>query len=142
MQLRTATIAMLLSLLSPVVHTARAQERWDPVSKTAMSITGPVSLFRDHVRFGTGATLAVAAVGRPMEMDMDGQVMTATIYRVTAPRELLLLGDNTLCGAGLPSWIVAGASGVSRALAVYSGAVAPPENKRLCGTFRYEVAAR
>ena len=142
MQLRPVLIALLLAVAVPGVRLAAAQERWEPVSRTAMSITGPISIFRDHVRFGTGATLAVAATGKPMEMELDGQVMSVTIYRVTAPRELLLLRDNTLCGVGWASWIVAGSRGADRALAVYTGVTAPPENKRLCGTFHYEAAAR
>ena len=142
MHFRTAMIALLLAVAAPLMSVAQAQERWEPISKTAMSITGPVSIFRDHVRFGTGATLAIAATGKQMEMDLDGQVMTVTIYRVIAPRELLLLRENTLCGVGWASWIVAGSKGVDRALAVYTGVTAPPENKRLCGTFRYEVASR
>ncbi len=131
--------AIVLILLAPA---ARAQEHWTPVSKTALSITGPISIFRDHVRFGTGATLPLAAQGRRTEMEFDGQVMSVTIFRVTTPTDLVLLRDNALCGIGPATWIVTGASGGDRMLAVYTGAASPPENKSLCGTFRYELASR
>jgi hypothetical protein len=100
-----------------------------PVSKTAMSITGKVRLLQDAgnliytVTFENGASLKVTGGD-------DG------VYRITPPRNPVLLHKNRLCGAFSATWM-AYTGGIHNAVSVSFYHGAQMTDKTLCASFEY-----
>ena len=138
--------AMLQLALAAGPAAAQTAERWEPVSNTAISITGPVRLAPDRITFGTGASLALEAAGSMPDFAVDGRRVAARIFRVAPPMDPPLLRGNRLCGGPTspPRYIVVWEpSARDRAMATFSGA-APPRgtgDEGLCGTYAYMLSA-
>jgi hypothetical protein len=100
-----------------------------PVSKTAMSITGKLRLLQDAgnlistVTFENGASLKLTGGN-------DG------VYRISPPRNPLLLHNNRLCGGFSATWMAyTGGTHNAVSVAFYHGA--QMTDKTLCATFEY-----
>jgi hypothetical protein len=127
-------------------------EIWEPVSTTAMAITGRITLAPDRITFSNRAFLALEPAGEIPNFTADGQRVTASLYRVTEPGNPVLLRGSRLCGNGRPVRTIAvwqpppignAAPGQGRWMAAFSG-TAPPkaaEDPSSCGTFHYELPA-
>ncbi|WP_093569591.1 hypothetical protein [Methylobacterium sp. 174MFSha1.1] len=132
--------ATLLSALT--VNPALAApgvERWSALSRTAMAITGDITLSPTRlVAAGKSLPLAVAA-DVPAFGTLTGPV-PARILRVTKPVDPVLLRGNRLCGAPV-RWIVAyrGDDGRRLTLAAFTGDTLPTRESGpgLCATFSY-----
>jgi hypothetical protein len=130
---------------SPAWAAVAAGEHWEAVSTTAISITGDVTFSPGRIAFGNGKSLPLAAAGAAPHFDWSGK-KTATLYRVTAPADPVLVHGNRLCGA--PVTFIAiwkpdlvGSDIDPRAMAAFSGN-APPTvagGPNFCGTYNYEA---
>lgn len=98
--MRTALL-LALSLLAGAAHAAETLEKpvldgeWVPLSKTGEAVTGPVRLSGTSIVFETGEPLPLEAV----ETGPQG-----TLYRVTAPRPVVLKNGNSVC-PGAVAWL-------------------------------------
>lgn len=141
--MRVLPVLLLALAASPAA--AQPAERWEPISNTAISITGPVRLAPDRITFGTGAFLVIEAAGSLADFAVDGRRVAARLYRVAPPSDPPLLRGNRLCGGPTsPTRYVAvwEPSARDRAMATFSGA-APPRgigDAGLCGTYFYTLA--
>jgi hypothetical protein len=127
-------------------------EVWEPVSTTAMAITGRITLAPDRITFGNRASLPLEPAGEVTGFLAEGHRVTATLYRVTEPGNPVLLRGSRLCGNGRPIRAIAvwqpppignAPPGQDRSLAAFSG-TAPPkaaDDPGSCGTFHYELPA-
>ncbi|MFH6782892.1 MULTISPECIES: hypothetical protein [Methylobacterium] len=136
--MRRYLVAASLLAAAPVLAGPGA-ERWTALSKTAMAITGDISLSPTRlVAAGRIVPLSVAA-DVPAFATLSGPV-PARILKVTPPADPKLLHGNTLCGAPV-RWIVAYRkdAGRSLTLAAFSGETLPAgeSGSGLCATFSY-----
>jgi hypothetical protein len=81
---------------------APAGEHWEAVSTTAISITGDVTFAPGRITFGNGKSLPLAAAGSVPGFGAPTGAVDATLYRVTAPDDPVLLHGNRLCGGRGP----------------------------------------
>ena len=82
---------------------APASEPWKAYSMTAISITGDVTFAPDKITFGNGKSLPLAPAGSvPGFKGDDGKQVNATLFRVTAPDDPVLLSGQRLCGGQTP----------------------------------------
>ena len=153
MNFRSALPALALTALLAQLSAwaASAGEQWTAYSKTALSITGDVTLASDRITFGNGKSLPLAPAGDVAGFKGDdGKPVNATLYRVTAPDDPLLLNGNRLCGGRGPqpaTFVVVWKRPVGvkgdpdlRTMAAFSGSERPREagGPNLCGTYNYE----
>jgi len=142
--------ATLLAAGSALGQEAPLAEQWEPVSTTAMAITGRVTFAPDRITFANRASLPLEPAGEVPNFQADGQRLTATLYRVTEPGNPVLLRGSRLCGNGRPVrsivvWtpppIGNAPLGGGRSLAAFSGQGAPKaaDDPGSCGTFAYEL---
>ncbi|WP_431269459.1 hypothetical protein [Dankookia sp. P2] len=136
----------------PAPLLAPEPEVWEPMSTTAMAITGRITLAPDRITFANRASLALEPAGEVAGFLAEGQRVTATLYRVTEPGNPVLLRGGRLCANGRPIRAIAvwqpppignTAPGQGRSLAAFTG-TAPPtgaEDPGSCGTFQYELPA-
>ena len=147
--LMLTNVVMALALASST--SGGAGERWTAVSKTAMSITGDVTLRSDRIVFSNGVVLPLRKVRTVAFTDDTGFTGRGTLYRVPNPVDPVLLHGNRMCGAtrAVPVTFVVvwkskplpSGGGDGRAFAAYSTSMEPPPSvQRACGVFRYEVA--
>jgi hypothetical protein len=118
---------------------ASAAEQWQVVGTTAMGTTGDVTFSPDRIAFGNGKALPLAAAGTVRDFEVHGKKVNATLYRVTAPDDPLLLNGNRLCGGRPPQpvtfiavWKPAliGADVDPRGIAAFSGNARPTMARR------------
>ncbi|MET7243667.1 hypothetical protein ABZT49_09885 [Methylobacterium sp. EM32] len=124
---------MLLAATFAMTFPALAQaETWQPVSKTAVSITGKVIFTSKKINFQNGQSLAIkAATGE----GMDGQ-----IFKILKPADPILLRGSTLCGRSSVKYIlVVKGDGPERGLDVFDGAEIPHQDTSPCATYSYRV---
>lgn len=125
MLLVAATIGMTIS-------TAAHAETWQPVSNTAMSITGKVIFTKHKITFQNGQSLPIKAAS---EDGIDGQ-----LYKVLKPADPVLLQGNTLCGRSTVKYLlVVGQEGTGRDLSVYDGKRKPTQETSSCASYSYQV---
>ena len=139
--------------MSATAWSADVVQHWRPASTTADAITGAVIFSENKIAFGNGRSLPLAKVGKIAAFEGNGERVDATLYRVTAPADLVLLAGNHLCGGtGRPAgatyvvlWRPAPIGGDvdPRSMAVFSGKSAPKsdDDPTSCGTFNYEADA-
>ncbi|MFZ4409025.1 MAG: hypothetical protein ACOYOH_16920 [Paracraurococcus sp.] len=146
----TARFLAMLALLAAGPAAAQEPPAWDPVSTTAMAITGRVTLAPDRLTFANRATLPLEPTGEIPNFVADRLRVTATLYRVTEPANPVLLRGSRLCGVGRPVrqivvWqtppIGTLAPAQEWSLAAFSSADPPKgtDDPGLCGTFLYEL---
>lgn len=147
-----ARFMAMLGIALLAIGTAAAQETpaWDPVSTTAMAITGRVTLAPDRITFANRAALPLEPAGEVPGFIVDGQRVTAAAYRVTEPANPVLLRGSRICGNGQavrlilvwqPPPIGNLPPGREWSLAAFSGAETPKgtDEPGLCGIFLYEL---
>jgi hypothetical protein len=151
MTFRVVPPALGLTLLLAVscAWAAAAGEHWEAVSTTAMAITGDVTLSPDRITFANGKFLALAPAGTAPGFDWSGK-KTATLYRVTAPADPVLLQGARLCGGHGPQPVtfiavwkpdLVGSDVDPRGMAAFSGSARPgvAGGPGFCGTYNYEA---
>jgi hypothetical protein len=130
---------------------ASPSERWAAYSNTAISITGDVTFSPDRITFGNGKSLPLAPAGTIPGYNALGRSVTASLFRVTAPGDPLLLNGNRLCGGRTPqavTFILVSApehlqgEPELRSMDVFAGAKPPNAQggEISCGTYNYEPA--
>jgi hypothetical protein len=107
--------------------------RWEAVSTTALAITGDVTFSPDRITFGNRKSLPLAPAGTAPNFDGSGK-KTATLYRVMAPDDPVLLHGNRLCGGKGPQPVtfiavwkpdLVGSDIDPRGMAAFSGSARP-----------------
>jgi hypothetical protein len=142
---------LLFTLLAPSpAWAASVSEQWKATSATAISITGDITISADRITFANGASLPLATAGRVSGFKVDeAKAVIATLFRVAAPDDPVLLSGNRLCGVRSPRpvtflavWAPARLKGGVdlRTIAVFSGSEQPTGagNSGFCGTYSYE----
>ncbi len=113
-------------------------ETWQPLSKTALSITGTIKLSPTAlVTAGQTFPLRVAADVQSYNSDLG--VFPARILTVTRPMNPMLANKNTLCSQPV-RWVVVYRTGKDQlGMAVYQDGPQPRgvDSPGLCGTFNY-----
>ncbi len=119
-------------------------EHWTATSNTAVSITGDVTLYGDHMEFAGGKTLPIHKVRNLPIADPAGFKGLATLYRVAPPADPVLLRGNQICGRGPVTYVIIWhtqpimpGDKPGRAFAAYSGQTEPSDIGEPCGTFYY-----
>ena len=126
---------------------------WSPLSRTAFSITGPVTLGHNRLTLArkTFALTLVKEVDRAhltpagKIADMSEQPTSAKLFKTVLPKDARLLNGNNICGADHgATWVLAVFAEARLSLAFFSGARQPELNPaivanghELCGTFGY-----
>jgi hypothetical protein len=139
-----------LTLLALLAHgravAAPAGEHWEAVSTTAMSITGNVTFSPGRITFGNGKSLPLAPAGTIAKFGTGVESVTATLFRVTAPTNPVLIHGNRLCGGPVtfiavwkPTRIMSDVD--PRGMAPFSGSARPTGagGPDFCGTYNYEA---
>lgn len=133
----TAAIAV------PVLDQPRSFNPW---SKTAEAITGPIIISTDAIIFGNGERASLEFLDT-RDADWDGQdgETTAQIFKVTSLPGALL-GGNHLCGEdSVPAFLAVNQSSFfgtwSLGIAVFRGSEVPTSFNHggLCGTYAYGI---
>jgi hypothetical protein len=155
--LRTHGYAAAFS--NPVNLPDQITGEWAAYSKTALAVTGDVQLTTTTITLGHDQRLTLSYVGKA---NSSGRVLMSRtpyfIFRIVNPQDIVLLNENTLCGARiLPTYVAAsvematsyelmmwGKKSDGRVedleLAAYSGKMPPASGdmvENLCGTYRY-----
>jgi hypothetical protein len=137
-------------LAASSARAASVNEQWKAASTTATSITGDITISANRITFGNGTSLPLAAAGRVPDFKIDvGKPVSATLFRVTAPEDPVLLSGHRLCGGEPPHpvtfiavWRPAHVRGSVdlRTVAAFSGGEQPTRagGPDFCGTYIYE----
>ncbi|KQT83996.1 hypothetical protein [Aurantimonas sp. Leaf443] len=135
-----AAFALVAVLLAGTADPVLA-DRWIAVSNTAMAITGDLEIDDRQVTFQTGATLAFSDLVADT-IEVDGETMGASVYRVATPGNPVLLNGNRLCGAEATYLAIWSASqdvdDAGVILAAFEGTAVPTSNEEACAIFAYE----
>ena len=147
MPIRFVLALLFLAIVAPAL--AAAPEQWEAVSKTAMAITGNVRFSPDRITFGNGKSLPLAPAGDISGFGTPTGTASATLYRVIAPSNPVLLHGNRLCGQPvtfIAVWKPArvGSDIDPREMAAFSGSARPTVagGSDFCGTYYYELGHR
>ncbi len=116
---------------------------FEPLSRTAISITGPILISPSSIAFG-GITVLTTPQGKYWRVwGDDSKKSAAKVYELKSDPGKLLQG-NTLCGSNPARFAVVWPSydeliGGSVKLAIYSSSDAPYDSSSpgLCGIFNY-----
>lgn len=141
--LASLTFGAALAALS-LPAAAAPEGRFQPLSTTAMAITGPITLTPGHIAFGDGAPVALTAQGVVLGIwDFGGATpVNAEVFRL-GDDPGRPLNDNTLCGDDAATHIAMKAeiepTGNTLELLVFSGDTVPAgaDSPGLCGTYNY-----
>ena len=144
------TLVATTMLAASSARAASVNEQWKAVSTTAISITGDITISANRITFGNGTSVPLAAAGRVPDFKIDvGKPVSATLFRVTAPDDPVLLSGHRLCGGKPPHPVTFIAvwrpahprGGVDlRTIAAFSGGERPTRaaGPDFCGTYIYE----
>ena len=97
-------------VLAPAALSAEAVEHWMAYSRTAVGITGDITLSTSEITFADGQRLQLSPVGTATGVILAPVISddVADVYRINEPRDLQLLSGNVLCGASrLPTYMTA-----------------------------------
>lgn len=155
MSFRSIALALLIAAVAlPLSANIMAQERgsWQPLSKTAQSITGDITFNGDRmtINFFT-TTVAEIRLLKPAELaaafsDANPDVPTGSghLYRLSIPGDKRFVHKNTLCGSDETQWMATYVSGKELQIAFFSNATPPVftlealrDSPNLCGTYSY-----
>lgn len=132
---------LALSALCCTAAAASAQDL-QPMSTTAIGVTGPVRLAPTRLQIGKVAfPLALVARGIKTQDDANGTV-SADLYRVTKPMDPVLSAPNRFCGAvskpELVRWLFIWRDKDGTVTLSPSSAVKQPTgNDDTCGSYSY-----
>jgi hypothetical protein len=132
---------------------APAGEPWSAYSKTAIAVTGNITFSPDRITFGNGGALPLAPAGAAPDFVTVWGKRNASLFRVTAPDDPILLNGKRLCGRSAPqpvTFIVisrpppAVANLEIRAMDVFSGAEPPKgvDDPHYCGNYNFELTLK
>lgn len=112
---------------------------WQAYSKTAMSITGDVTVTDRAVEFTDGVTLPWVFVGTDTgDWDLTRQSLEGAIYKLTPPSDPTLRNGNTLCGSAVSFIVLANDKPDTLVMAVFTSISAPkPTSDDLCATYYF-----
>ncbi len=144
----------LVLLLSAALMSAQKEPsdkgNWRPASKTASSITGPITLSEERLMMGfIPVTIAPIRHAEPAEVSSVFDVPADSnpggeLYRMNISADRQLLHKNVLCGTEDTTYMLTTVSGKTLQVAFFSGGKLPdlkPEtianSNTLCGTFTY-----
>ena len=125
-----------------------AAETWVPVSRTAQTITGRVTIDPTRITFQNGKSLSLAASGQMIFRPEKRQKVQADLYRVIQPEDPTLENGNTICQgknvAYLLVWKSQRTGGVldPRTMGAFSGKNFAVGSHDECGRFAYDAGAR
>ena len=115
---------------------ALAGTAWEPLSNTAMAITGTIELSEDKVSFENGVVMPLEKVA--------GQA-GKRVYRVLSNRSAKLLNGNTLCSvkpaAATQTFLEIQESGDDLSLRVFE-AEQQLDSKNMCATYAFIKAGQ
>ena len=139
--MRGVFLAIMVGLLATLAHAEPAA--WLAMSKTAMSITGDITLDDYHLTFanGTGLDLEPYEMAREGDWAGSGDAVTGDVFKIDPPANPKLLHGNLFCAAPA-TYVVLWTPGESElTLNVYTGDEAPtgtPDVDALCASYSYE----
>ena len=148
---RMAPWLALYAALAPAAGWAEtpAAENWTPISRTAQSVTGRVTLAPGQITFQNGKSLQLVRGGQMLfRPDKKHKKVMADLYRVAQQEDLVLENGNKLCGTKNAAYLVVwksdklGAEADPRTMAVFSGPKFDPGSRDECGRFGYDAGAR
>jgi hypothetical protein len=139
--MRIVVAGLLAAGIVTVAARADPVQRWVPIDRTTMGVTGDIALDGDHLIFGNGASLRVKLVqahkaGRwsSLNADEDGDV-----YKVDPPANPVLLRDNLLCDKPASYIVLSRPVPNDLYLSVYAG-TEPPKgdgSEQSCAGYSY-----
>ncbi|MCE6958080.1 type VI secretion protein [Cereibacter sphaeroides] len=141
----TALCSLSLAGTPARVEAADVAHAFEPLSHTAVAITGPIILSDRKVVFASGASADLEKTGAPVRADWDltDRQIEGQVYRMSrdpGPLEQ----SNKLCGQNSATHLVTWQlpSG-GRGMSVFSSEAAPTSGQApgLCGTFSYAAPA-
>lgn len=126
------SIPVLASAVLLIAGPAAAAETWQPLSKTALSITGRVQFSPTRITFQNGKFLPIAAA---TPEGIDGQV-----FKVLRPGDPVLIRGNKLCGSAPVTFVVIskGNDG-ERNLSVFTTASEPGQETSACASYSFKA---
>jgi hypothetical protein len=127
-------------------QTAPTPESWTPISRTAQSITGRVTLTPAEITFQNGKSLALAGGGQMLFRPgpKEKKVM-ADLYKVAVPDDPILQNGNTLCKGKPIAYLIVwksekiGNETDPRTLAPFSGQKLNAGSPDDCGRYTYDT---
>jgi hypothetical protein len=143
---RFATPLLIVASTAQAAPLLEAPRSFNPMSRTAGAITGPVIASGSRIIFGNGAQTELSYLGEvTAEWDLNGETLPAQIFRVAQdPGELL--NGNHLCSADqATTYLVAyqqeNYGAWTLTLAAFRGETAPTSinEPALCGTFSFDL---
>lgn len=142
-KLKCMTMLLAIVLSAIVAGTSVRTDtavRWMATSKTAMSITGDITVSDRAVTFGNGKRLPLAPVAeRKGQWTPIPGILKGKIYKLSPPADPILLHGNSLCG--VPATYVVRSQSSARALGmtVFTGANEPQGfGDHSCAVYFYE----
>jgi hypothetical protein len=144
------TLVTIAMLAAASARGASVNEQWKAASTTAISLTGDITISANRITFGNGTSLPLAIAGSVPDFKIDvGKPVSATLFRVTAPADPVLLAGHRLCGGEPPHpvtfiavWRPVHLRGSVdlRTIAAFSGGERPTRaaGPNFCGTYIYE----
>jgi hypothetical protein len=148
---RSATWIVLLSCLvaSPAgAQTPRAEESWTPSNRATQAVTGKVTFLPSAITFQNGKSLALARGGQMLfRPEKKARKVTADLYRITAPEDLVLENGSPLCKGRMARYLIIWKSAKTanevdpRSMAVFAGQKFDPGSADECGRYIYDAGA-
>jgi hypothetical protein len=135
----TMTIAAACVLLTTPAHAQRSA-KWPATSRTAIAVTGNITIQENRITFANGKRLRIERVGgKEGKWSPIGQSETGTIYRVTPPSDPVLRNRNTLCGSPVTYIVLAYESRHDMTMYVYANSEPPKGDgsDELCASYSY-----
>jgi hypothetical protein len=104
--MRVVLISVLAGgMVAPVF--AQPVQRWVPIDRVTMGVTGDISLSSETLTFGNGATLhlKLLASRKRGQWSATNQTEPADVYKIDPPANPVLLRDQVLCDTP-PAYVV------------------------------------
>jgi hypothetical protein len=127
-------------------QTASAPEIWTPISRTAQTITGHVTVTPSEITFQNGESLPLARGGQMLfRPEAKRKKVMADLYRVTSSDNPVLQNGNTLCKGKPIAYLIvwksekAGNEADPRTLAPFSGQKLNAGSPDDCGRYVYDA---
>lgn len=126
--------AICANCLATAVHA----DSYRAVSRTAESITGDISMDDYEIVFANGERLALSDLVS-YEITVGGETRDASVYRVEAPADPVLLNGNRLCGSGEVTFVANWAGSDDRTVvAVFATSDVPQSDAEMCASYVFE----
>ena len=147
--LRLLTCFTLLAALPAAAAETPGPEVWTPISRTAQSITGKVTLATGQITFQNGTSLEISRGAQMLFRPRKGaKKVMADLYRLAPPADPVLENGNKLCGAKPVAYLIVwkseklGTEIDPRTMAVFSGPKFDPGSADECARYAYDAGRR